>query len=613
MGEALPPGGDSHGELQPDPTTPRSPTIEAPTTQSPVDPDVPQPDPQPSGFPSASRLVTGEIELGHGVLPSSSPSPRTSSPPAIPAPATTQPAETATPAPASTLSPLARPFYPPTGSRSKLLRWLEDAENEDDLLEVDDDSPACDAPPIPSLRWPATYRDAVVSPAAPSLAVSPPVRSPPRPQARAKPPARRRPTKRRRCRQPAELVIGLPVRRSPPPRRRPLRELGISDQLRARLGPRLALDAVPRPRLRGSPCAPLPRGVPRPAPAAAMAPRVDADGFQDVVSRATLRQLRRNSSSPSPMEDLRPRKRIPLELKGKCLNCLSYKHRVATCKLPQRCLRCHGFRHLAKDCKRPRCPPVGDVPRRPLVSYRRTTPPALQAGSQTPSSTSLATQAGRTRRRHPRRRAPPLGKVPSLVKPVATTSGVQVDSSCYARQAAVFETSCFRDGWTSPDHELDPMCLEAIIAGLPQSRGSEMVHHQAKDPEAGAEVEPVEFSTTVMLHRSQTREDTDLTPSATDVLEPLTLELGSPDDGPELPPGSRWATKHLDRWMLSRETLPVLPHLWSRLLQRQPPRSWCRRSTIPQLWRPSSTKLRRTFRRLSRTSHSVVVELTLPS
>ena len=40
------------------------------------------------------------------------------------------------------------------------------------------------------------------------------------------------------------------------------------------------------------------------------------------------------------------------------MNCLSFNHRVATCRLPRRCLRCHGFRHLARDCRRPRAPPL---------------------------------------------------------------------------------------------------------------------------------------------------------------------------------------------------------------------------------------------------------------
>lgn len=37
---------------------------------------------------------------------------------------------------------------------------------------------------------------------------------------------------------------------------------------------------------------------------------------------------------------------------GRCFNCPSYSHKVATSRLPRRCLRCHGFRHLARDCKR---------------------------------------------------------------------------------------------------------------------------------------------------------------------------------------------------------------------------------------------------------------------
>jgi hypothetical protein len=51
----------------------------------------------------------------------------------------------------------------------------------------------------------------------------------------------------------------------------------------------------------------------------------------------------------------RPRqsRRIPDALRDRCLNCLSYTHRVATCRRPPRCLRCHEFWHLARDCKRP--------------------------------------------------------------------------------------------------------------------------------------------------------------------------------------------------------------------------------------------------------------------
>jgi hypothetical protein len=46
--------------------------------------------------------------------------------------------------------------------------------------------------------------------------------------------------------------------------------------------------------------------------------------------------------------------KIPVELHGRCFNCLSLSHKVATCLLPQCCLRCRGYRHLARDCKWPR-------------------------------------------------------------------------------------------------------------------------------------------------------------------------------------------------------------------------------------------------------------------
>jgi len=71
------------------------------------------------------------------------------------------------------------------------------------------------------------------------------------------------------------------------------------------------------------------------------------------------------------------------QLRGRCLNCLSWKHRVATCRLPCRCLRCNGLGHLARACKRPRtvpAPGVGDGSRRRrrlgAQAGRRLQPPA---------------------------------------------------------------------------------------------------------------------------------------------------------------------------------------------------------------------------------------------
>jgi hypothetical protein len=56
---------------------------------------------------------------------------------------------------------------------------------------------------------------------------------------------------------------------------------------------------------------------------------------------------------PHP-ERLLQARMIPAVLHDRCFNCLSYSHRVATCRLPWRCLCYRGFRHLARDCKCPR-------------------------------------------------------------------------------------------------------------------------------------------------------------------------------------------------------------------------------------------------------------------
>ena len=41
-------------------------------------------------------------------------------------------------------------------------------------------------------------------------------------------------------------------------------------------------------------------------------------------------------------------------LRDRCLNYLSYTHRLTTCRMPLWCLRCRAFWHLARDCKQPR-------------------------------------------------------------------------------------------------------------------------------------------------------------------------------------------------------------------------------------------------------------------
>lgn len=80
----------------------------------------------------------------------------------------------------------------------------------------------------------------------------------------------------------------------------------------------------------------------------------DADeGWQVVGSR----QRRARSHVPSPPSKLAS-PRYLAAVAGRCLNCLSFSHRVATCHLPTRCFNCHVFRHHLRDCKRPRNPSV---------------------------------------------------------------------------------------------------------------------------------------------------------------------------------------------------------------------------------------------------------------
>ncbi|CAN6194783.1 unnamed protein product [Urochloa humidicola] len=78
------------------------------------------------------------------------------------------------------------------------------------------------------------------------------------------------------------------------------------------------------------------------------------------MSCSTRQRLRReelaaNRASTSSS----PTRRIPPEMADRCLNCLSYTHRIATCRLPRRCRRCLGFRHIAKDCRRSCSPTTG--------------------------------------------------------------------------------------------------------------------------------------------------------------------------------------------------------------------------------------------------------------
>ena len=99
----------------------------------------------------------------------------------------------------------------------------------------------------------------------------------------------------------------------------------------------------------------------------------DRDGWQLVLRRDEDRPPPRKRKERTP-----PPRGIPPEYDGRCLNCLSFNHKIATCNRPRLCARCRSPRHLAKDCKRP---PVlaaaGGAPDSRFVRARR-------GGSSTP-------------------------------------------------------------------------------------------------------------------------------------------------------------------------------------------------------------------------------------
>ena len=82
----------------------------------------------------------------------------------------------------------------------------------------------------------------------------------------------------------------------------------------------------------------LPRDARRPKPL----PGPDKDGWQTAVSRRTRKHLRRL--------DRRHRRTVPVDLRGRCFNCFSSKHRAASCRSVTRCFRCRALGHRAHDC-----------------------------------------------------------------------------------------------------------------------------------------------------------------------------------------------------------------------------------------------------------------------
>lgn len=117
----------------------------------------------------------------------------------------------------------------------------------------------------------------------------------------------------------------------------------------------------------------------------------DAGGWREVLDRGG--SSRSHGHRAQHQGDLRPRRGVPVALWGKCLNCYSTTHKIASCRRPLRCFKCFGNNHLARDCKQPRSPPnaTGGEPSYDRFVRQRQgadsdrTPDASQAGNSTPS------------------------------------------------------------------------------------------------------------------------------------------------------------------------------------------------------------------------------------
>ena len=363
--------------------------------------------------PAASSVSVSLLGVGETTPPSprqepALPSPPAGSPAATPAPAISSPS-------LSSLSPSASPFYPSglTFGGSKSRRWAE-------LSDAD-----CSDADVSLEPRPASFRDIVRwSPPAPIANPGSPYRGasrkPPRAVAgqggaRSTAADRRRPEvqgrQRKRRRPQTRLVIGLPYH-------------GRDDRRHARLGARPRRTS---PHLRLGPriSPPDEKGCRLPVHER-LAPRIhsraappDADGWQKVLAsnRRAVRvgppTIPARQPHPPPLQDSN-RRRFLADTEGRCFNCLSYSHKVATCRLPTRCLRCRGFRHHAKSCKRP-LPASPDLvvderfsqrvaaPRRQKTSFaqhrRTTSSPAEAAGLPHGPSPAVAAHAGGERRR----------------------------------------------------------------------------------------------------------------------------------------------------------------------------------------------------------------------
>ncbi|KAG2566697.1 hypothetical protein PVAP13_7NG175551 [Panicum virgatum] len=135
------------------------------------------------------------------------------------------------------------------------------------------------------------------------------------------------------------------------------------------------------------------------------------DGWRDILPQLEAQP----AVVKVQQEQLLQLRRIPVVFRDRCFNCLSYSHRVATCRLPWHCLRCHGFRHIARECKRLRSAAKGgDPPCCPVRGINSSASQHATRGDQMVSGGAVrgaATGAGKIRRRRRQRRSTPAGDI----------------------------------------------------------------------------------------------------------------------------------------------------------------------------------------------------------
>ncbi|CAN6360594.1 unnamed protein product [Urochloa humidicola] len=123
------------------------------------------------------------------------------------------------------------------------------------------------------------------------------------------------------------------------------------------------------------------------------------DGLLQVQSRRERKERQRL--------ELRPRRTIPVDLRGKCFNCFSEDHRAMNCKSKPHCFHCRGVGHRIANC-RGFSTDLRHATSRPMQLVWR--PKPTQAGREVPPAASsersmeLVGAQGRKKRHRTRRK-----------------------------------------------------------------------------------------------------------------------------------------------------------------------------------------------------------------